>query len=307
MKRALLVAMAILLVLSSCAVYRVGQGKSQINEPEKVTVPETRYRVIVEQGLDVKKYLTNPTFTSFPYYYDIEDGNAVKGDNDILSAVFFHLEDKMDESEVRNVISSIGNLNPDFMIITGPAEDTFVFARVLKKNALLFEKGAVISSFNLSGSDSDEGLFEINSRKGVSIAVNDISSPLPENPDEYLSFLEGKEKSMDAPSRGLSSAAIYALSSDEPGFGDWTSFTGFGYRNARTFPLANDFVTKGWKDIWRESHYNGDTDSGCTRENGEIAERLEQVYFKGMMPVKSLTFDLVGKTGKALYFEFMLP
>ena len=44
--RKILSTLLILLLLSSCAVYTVGQGKASIHVPEVTGEPETRFRVI---------------------------------------------------------------------------------------------------------------------------------------------------------------------------------------------------------------------------------------------------------------------
>lgn len=303
--RKAVVPILLLMLLSSCAVYTVGEGKEGIRLPEKVSVPETRYSIIRDEGLDITKYLSNPTLDEFPYYFDFSESNMESDGKGTLSAVFFHIDGKSD-NEKESMISSLGNLDPDFIIISGSPDDAYDIARMTGRNALVTEKGAVLSLYPMVENDDDEGLYAINDEKRISVGVYDIPSELPESGSEYLSYLENKE-SGNVHTSSIGESALYALSSDEPGYDDWSLFTPYKYRIDRSFPIARIYIRRGWQDAWRETHYDGDTDPGATRTSGEVAERLEQLYFKNLIPSKSTLITLAGNEGKAVYFEFLMP
>ena len=128
-------------------------------------------------------------------------------------------------------------------------------------------------------------------RKGVP-----LSESLLEDESEKLDSITTDEETI-----------IFALSSQEPSSDDWIPFTAYPYRESRQFTTSEWFKENGYIDVYRATHYSAETDSGITRESGDVFERMDFIYVKNAIPLSSVTFSVAGMTNRAIYAEVLIP
>ena len=335
----------LLILLSSCAVYTVGEGKANIHIPEVSGEPETRFRIISERrewermsneerakaeelaeaerieaeaeaerlkeeylkATAVYEYPENLEELSLPHNYrPRREHLSLETEFTPLRLLFIPLENG---AKLEKVASSVRDLETDFIFATGSIEQLVRLSEIMGRDSVLTEGGLVMYNTRLSEMDSTSASFMINDDKKIETVVLSTFTSLAENPDELLkdlSCVEDQGKILE----GIpddENTVIFAFSSAEPSGLDWIPFTAYPYRSERSFSGSTWFENNSYVDVYRATHYSAETDPGITRENGEIYERVDFIYVKNAIPLESETFSVAGMDNRAIYAEVLLP
>ena len=213
------------------------------------------------------------------------------------------------DADLEKVASSIRNLDVDFTLVTGTVEQTVEFSKIMGKDTVILEGGAVFYNSTLKSMDKDSAIFALNEIKTVEVTVRNAGEELPETAEDIPLWVESRDGDMEM----LSSVTlddrkvIYGFSSSEPSSEDWILFTPMTYRTERNFQNSNYFSIRGYRDLYRDTHFSAETDMGNTRGNGEVSERLDFIYTRDMIPSYSETFDVAGMDNKCIYGEILVP
>lgn len=341
----LLIPLLVLILLSSCAVYTVGQGKANIHVPEVTGEPETRYRVIMERkewerlseeerqkaeaaaeaerlereaeaerlrdeyirATAVYEYPESIEELTLPHNYrPLREHLSIETENTPLRLLFIPLEPNADLNSVK---SSISSLPVDFTFVTGSTEQLVEFSKMMGKDTVLTEGGMVLYNTKVKTIDTDSSSFLLNDEKSIETVILSTYEGLPESSNEikdYLPYLEDKTSILE----GITTqedTVIFALSSYEPSSTDWIPFTAYPYRNEHEFKTSTWFEANSYIDIYRTTHYSAETDPGITRENDDIYERMDFIYVKNALPLTSTTFSVAGMDSRAIYAEVLIP
>ena len=332
--RKILSSMLILLLLSSCAVYTVGQGKASIHAPEVTGEPETRFRVIqerkeaeeameeksriereerekeekrIEMETAVYEYPDDISELSLPHNYRPQRTHlGLETEKSPLRILFIPLEENAD---IGKISSSIRDLKRDFIFATGETEQLVALSESINEDTVLTEGGMVIYNTRLKKMDRDSASFNINDEKSIETVALSTFKGLPSSSDEigeYLPLLEDESEKLDSITTD-EETVIFALSSQEPSSDDWIPFTAYPYRESRQFTTSEWFKENGYIDVYRATHYSAETDPGITRESGDVFERMDFIYVKNAIPLSSVTFSVAGMTNRAIYSEVLIP
>lgn len=318
--RKILLPLLLSVLLSSCAVYTIAQGKANIHIPEVTGLPETRLRFIEsgstaesaeEKEIEVvgvsSEYPDEISTLAIPYNYSPKEENlSIETEKKPLKLLFLPLEEsaKLDE-----IVSSIKALETDFIFATGEKEQLLELSKIIGKDAVLTEGGMVIYSTTLKSMDSDSASFNLNEEKSIETVTMNTFKGLPpssEEIDEYLPLLEDESEKFSSISID-EDTVIFALSAQEPSSEDWIAFTPYPYRSTHEFTTSEYFKDNGYIDVYRATHYSAETDPGITRESGDVFERMDFIYVKNALPLSSVTFSVAGMTNRAIYAEILIP
>ncbi len=335
----------LLILLSSCAVYTVGEGKANIHIPQVSGEPETRFRVISERrewermsneerakaeelaeaerleaeaeadrlkeeylkATAVYEYPENLEELSLPHNYrPRREHLSLETEFTPLRLLFIPLENG---AKLEKVASSVRDLETDFIFATGSIEQLVRLSEIMGRDSVLTEGGLVMYNTRLDEMDSTSSTFMINDEERIETVVLSTFSGLAGSEDEFLMNLSGIEDQGKI-LEGIpddENTVIFAFSSAEPSGLDWIPFTAYPYRSERSFSGSTWFENNSYVDVYRATHYSAETDPGITRENGEIYERMDFIYVKNAIPLESETFSVAGMDNRAIYAEVLLP
>lgn len=295
--RKILLPLILSILLSSCAVYTIGQGKANIHFPEPTQGPETRYRIIKEMEAEEKG----------PWSYNpVSEVKVLETEKQPLHLLFIPLENN---AELDKIASSIRALQADFIFVTGQKEQLEDFAAIIGRNAVITEGGMIIYETELKAMDNDSAVFQLNEKKSIEAVILTTFEGLPDSSAElgnYLPYMQDKSGELDKVSVNENSV-IFALSSYEPSSEDWIPFTYYPYREEHVFKTSEWFKENSYLDVYRTTHYSAETEPGITRENGDIFERMDFIYVKDILPLNSTVFSVAGMTNRAIYAEVLIP
>ncbi len=339
--RRITAALCLLLVLTSCAIYTIGEGKANINPPEKVSEPETRIRIINErkamaeaerlaeeerreeearlkaeaEAEALRLYLENAVYEYpedldelvIPHNYRPERTHLeLDTENNPLRLLFLPLEE---DADLERVASSVSHLETDFTFITGTLEQRVELSKLMGRDTVILEGGAVLYNTRLARMEKDYAIFNLNGDKDIQVSVLDTYRGLPSSGaeiDGWISGLTGDEKSLSR-LKIADDEILFAFSSSEPDGNDWNIFTYYPYRKDHVFRNAEIMRKYGFDDIYRQTHFLAEADPGITRKNGDVYERMDFIYSRNLIPVESVVFDVAGMDSKAIYAEVLMP
>lgn len=212
-------------------------------------------------------------------------------------------EEALGEDNIKSIISSISDTYPDFIALTGSMENQVAFAKLYNKDSVTFEDGTIIFNSTAIELDKDSAIFSISEKKTVSVSICDMEPELPETKEKAYDLLSLLPEAEDALIDQVMAACdcneekrILFLSSMTPATSDWDAFTPYEYRDYMEFGISDSLESDGWVDAFDATRFSVETDSGITRMNGEIFERMDFIYIKSMIPVDSLTIPAAGLT-----------
>ena len=340
----------LLILLSSCASYTIQDGYDAIRLPEETgPKPETRYRliqearesgddsyaipeaepVIIAEGRledasgeeEIPGFPEDLSTIAFPYLNTASTGEELKS-GDIITATVLMLDfgfDPLSPEDIARITLSVKDIDPDFIILTGSLENQVSGAGASGMNAVLLSGGTVLYRCRLDGAGKDIARFTIAEGKDLGIAPVSQENGMPDSTDGmdlWLSSIRGSEEQdaeevLSIAGRISDKEAVIALSSSAPSSADWTELTPYQYRRNSSFELSDKLLENGWKDAYAETHFSPGTDPGITAIRGDIYERMDFLYIKGMMADYAITFPVAGLTDTVgnlgLIAEFIIP
>ena len=221
-----------------------------------------------------------------------------------LTLMFIPLGERtLSEESIASIISSISDMEADFIGLSGSIENQVLFASTLSKDAVTFEDGTVIYRSTLVEKDKDSAIFKISEKKTISISVCDQEPELPESQElayELLSLIPDNEEALVGQVAEASECneekRVLFLSSAMPATSDWNTFTDYSYRYDMQFPISDYLASEGWIDAFDASRFSVETDAGITRRNGEIFERMDFIHLKSLILLDAMTIPAAGLT-----------
>lgn len=247
----------------------------------------------------------------FPHVYRPAKEGAVKTDHHtLLTLMMLPLgENELSDENIASIIASISDITPDFIGVTGSLENQVAFAKAYGKDAVTFRSGTLIHRAGIIDKTDSSAVFAISSRKTLSVSILDQKPELPareEDVAEALSYLPGAEDALAEEALSACSAneerRIFFLSSKMPSSVDWNAFTDYFYRDDMSFLTSEMLLAEGWIDAFDQVRYSVETESGITRRNGEIYERMDFIYVKSIMCSEAVSFPVAGLTDTAGIF-----
>ena len=286
---------------------------------EKDTEPSG---AMTEPVRDINEYPVNLRDIKYPHVYTPANANKLK-EGQIASVRVLMLDlgyRDLEEKSIDRIISSVQDTDPDFIILTGSLANQVYGAEEAGLDAVTLRGGTILYSSRLDRvSNGESAVFTVAEGKDLGIAPVSFRSMLPSTADEIDSWVSairaGEEESaaeiVDIAEGISDTEKLLALSSPSPATEDWTELTPYSYRKAESFAISDRLEEEGWMDAYAETHFSPETDSGITKISGDIYERLDFLYIKGMMPDYALTFPVAGLTDTignlGLIAEFIIP
>ena len=248
----------------------------------------------------INSYPSSLSSMNIPHIYRPQDNPVEKDDSFTrLDVLFIPLGST--NNDVNQIVSSISDINADFIFITGPIEDRVSISKLLAKDTVTLNGGSIIFNTELLKANSDTASFKLSENKDIEIAMVALSDKAAVNSKdseswrEYLSLEneKDKEKVLSVVEQITDSQAILALSSSQPSSLDWSIFTPYSYRTDASFDISDE-LNKTMSDTFRATHFSEETDGGITIITPYLSERLDFLYTKGIIEVSSTTLALSG-------------
>ncbi len=260
------------------------------------------------KAMDVHNYPDDLSAIAYPHIYSPLKANTLKADDPIvtLSILFIPLGNTdLEDGNINSIISSIEEINPELIALTGSLSNQVRFAKSYNKDSATLEAGTLIFNAKLNSADESHINLQLTDKKALDVMVLDYSESIPWNKNDikdWVDQLKAKEPEAadDALNKlaSLSDKALLFLSSLTPATSDWMSLTGYSYRIPTAFTLS-DTISARWQDIYRTTHFNAELDPGITRRSYEVFERMDFIYSLSLMPLESKTIPLAGLTENA--------
>ncbi|MDD7254725.1 hypothetical protein [Bullifex porci] len=248
----------------------------------------------------INSYPSDLASLTTPHVYRPVDNPILKDDSFTqIETLFIPLGSS--ENDLDAIISSISDLNVDFIIITGALEDRVYLSKKLAKDTVTLNGGSIIFNTQLLDSNSDVASFKISENKDIElsvVALSDKSAVTAKSVNAWREYIEVEsqkdtEKVISTAQKLTDSEAILALSSSQPSSLDWSIFTPYSYRTEASFTISDE-LNKTMSDTYRETHFSEETDGGITLITPVLSERLDFLYSQGVIEVSSSTVALSG-------------
>lgn len=284
---------------------RIAREAEEARIAEEKRIEDERIAAEEQRRNAINYYPENLEEIAFPHVYRPAKENLLKDDGITeLKLMMIPLgEEKLSKANVQSIISSISDIEPDFIGLTGCIENQVLFASTYGKDAITFEDGTVIYRFEAIEQDADSAIFNISEKKTICVSVCDQEPNLPETREEAIALLssipEYGKPLVDEVAKTIEcneEKRVLFLSSATPATSDWNAFTAFEYRDDASFPVSDYLSSEGWIDAFDATRFNVETNSGITRKNGEIFERMDFIYLKSIMSTDSLVIPAAGLT-----------
>ena len=287
-------------------------------EADPVTIEETETSVT----RDINEYPVNLRDITYPHVYTPVYANELKtGQITTVRVLMLDLGYRaLGEESISRIIASVEDTDPDFIILTGSLSNQVDGAEAAGIDAVTLRGGTILYSSRLDRVNNGESaVFTVAEGKNLGIAPVSFRNAMPATAGEiegWLSAISATEEETAAEvvdiAEGITdSERILALSSPSPATADWMELTPYSYRTAEKFAISDRLAEEGWTDAFATTHFSPETDGGITKISGDIYERLDFLYIKGMMPDYSLTFPVAGLTDTignlGLIAEFIIP
>ena len=335
--RGIAVFISILLLAAGCATYTTETGYSRIVLPEEEPLPETKISLI--RGNDAAAVTEEESSAeaealpaieeekaedTAPVVYE-KDLNLVGhlvidgGVADVSIAVLPLGFGDMEAADFSTMLDALADVSPDFIALTGSLANQVLAARNAGWDAVTLRGGTLLFRPRFLSSDGSTAKFMISSDKDIEIAILSLDDRMPAESAGIGEWLEGIDRESDRSAKSALDAvsgvtdreAVYIISSPEPSTDDWIALTPYRYRYDRHFGISDTLKAAGWKDAYTATHFSAETDGGITRHEGDVYERLDFVYIKGLMPEKAVSFAVEGLTDRtgnsALLADLIIP
>ncbi len=265
---------------------------------------------------------------TFPRRYTTEEATIRMQEQDQVSVLLLPLDDTpwMDAAIVKEVHKSISDLGYPIIFVTGAMENVVDLVREMRRNAVLVEGGAIITSFAILDADPTGIRVQFSDKKQIRLSLGNLA--------EY-SVLKAFEQQQDWQSvqkevsparieklkaiveRGASTdPTILGASLFEPSHQDWNTFSPIPYRQIDyLWPLTSYLEEAQFYDVYRSTHFSADTDAGNTLLLGTIKERVDYLFSRKVLPLSSSILTIGGESVEdenglcryALAASFLIP
>lgn len=323
------------LLLFSCASYTISEAREIITYPENGNKTPTKYSEIlaekeaverkareteeekkrIEEATRINEYPEDLSSITLPFYYNPVKNNEAKMDGETITAILIPMgEKRLEEEALISIKNCISDIKGKVIALTGSMENRSRFSTLLSQDAITVEGGTIIfiDSY-LKDTQEDKVTLQLSKDKDISLLISDQKPLLPGegDVDEVLALVDSLqdrdiESLVEYVSQNDNQRKIFFLSSYAPSSTDWNEWTDYSYRKDHSFMISDTLSDLKWQDAFDAMRFNGETESGVTRRNGEIEERLDFIWSKGLIPTSSYTLPLENTELTAVVADFIL-
>lgn len=336
MKSRLTLFVLLILILSSCATYTISEAREIISYPENDNLPPTKYSEILEIQRDeerkkieieeekeriakensVNEYPESFSQITLPFYYNPIKNRTADERKDEFTAVLIPLGEKdLDDEKLIAIKNSVEDTDSIIMALTGSYSNRVRFSTLIGEDAITVEGGTIIFKdvYPIEMS-SDRITLSISPDYDITILSMDQKPLLPDggDTDEVIAQVEALEDRdiediVEYVSQEGSERKVFFLTSYAPSSSDWTDWTDYSYRKDHSFMISEILSDLKWQDCYDVTRFSSETDSGVTRRNGGIEERLDYIWSKGLIVSSSYTLPLEKTEFSAVVAKFIIP
>lgn len=246
---------------------------------------------------------------TYPRLYKTGKPTILATDHERIQALMLPLNDLpwTQEETVIEVQKSISDLDIPIIFVTGHPENILALVRSMRRNAALFQGGAIITDFPIQelGTYGVEVQFQENKKLRLLVAnlpeyevvklfsegepwQESQKSLTPKRLEQLSDML--KESPLTVPT--LLGASLY-----EPSYRDWNTFSPVEYRQIDyLWPLSDFLENEGFYDIYRLTHFSEATDMGNTLITPVWKERVDYLYSRKILPLSSTMLTIGGES-----------
>ncbi|MGN1163561.1 MAG: hypothetical protein ACI4S4_02015 [Candidatus Ornithospirochaeta sp.] len=324
------------LVFSSCASYTIQEAREVISYPSTENLPPTKYSTIV--GIEEEKkaalaraeeerlrkeaeerinvYPSDLSSITTPFYFNPVKNIKGSTEGDSFRVVLVPLgEEKLTDAQINAVALSISDVDATVTAITGSLSNQTRLSSLIGEDAMTLDGGTLVfKNAAVSSVSSDTLVLSLSDDKEIVFLSVDQKPLLPGEGDteEILSLVDTLsdrdiEPLVDYISKEDGKEKILFLSSYSPSHSDWSDWSDYSYRYDRSFMIPQILEDLKWQDTYDALRFSTETQPGVTRRNGEIEERLDYIWSKGLLPQSSFTLPLETIDSTAVVAAFMIP
>jgi len=246
---------------------------------------------------------------TLPRMYTTDETTILSADNDPLNVLMLPLDDiRWSDPNMKNLVAtSISDIKAPVIMVTGHMQNVIDLVRQLRRNAVLVEGGAIITSFNVVSATKHGIRVQFSNTKTIRLSI----ANLPEY-KVFDAFTSGNDwKTMQKQVTGertnilkeilaegtTNEPTIIGASLFEPSYQDWSTFSPVPYRQIDyIWPLSNFLEESSFYDVYRSTHFSADTDAGNTFVTENLKERIDYVYSRKALPLQSSMLTIGGES-----------
>ncbi|MGH0052659.1 MAG: hypothetical protein ACQ5SW_04640 [Sphaerochaetaceae bacterium] len=274
------------------------QRKAEEAEQARIAALEAEY-----QQIPLLSDLT------FPRLYTTDETTTLAQENAQLNILMLPLDDAPwnDKNMASLIQTSISDLEAPVIMITGHMQNVIDVVKQLRRNAILVEGGAIITSFPILSTTKHGASVQFSDTKTIRLSI----ANLPEY-KVLETFFAGedwqtvqkqvtKERSetlKEILSEGtVTEPTVIGASLFEPSYQDWNTFSPVQYRQIDyIWPLSNFLEEASFYDVYRTTHFSADTDAGNTFLMENLKERIDYLYSRKILPLHSSMLTIGGES-----------
>lgn len=246
---------------------------------------------------------------TLPRMYTTDETTILSADNDPLNVLMLPLDDiRWSDPNMKNLVAtSISDIKAPVIMVTGHMQNVIDLVRQLRRNAVLVEGGAIITSFNVVSTTNHGIRIQFSNAKTIRLSIanlpeykvfdaftsgNDWQTIQKQVTGERTEILKEilAEGTMNEPT-------IIGASLFEPSYQDWNTFSPIPYRQIDyIWPLSNFLEESSFYDVYRATHFSADTDSGNTFVTENLKERIDYIYSRKVLPLQSSMLTIGGES-----------
>ena len=324
------------LILSSCATYTISEARDIIDYPENKVLSPTKISTIeenkeklerakreaeeekerIERENSVNEYPESYSSVTLPFYYNPVKNKSSDTIKDTFRAVLIPLgDDRMEDEVLLAVKNSVSDIDCTIIALTGSYYNRSRLSTLFGEDAVTVEGGTIIFKDSYAKDlKSDRITLSLTPDYDLSLLIMDQKPLLPEGGDtdeitSLVDHLEDRdiEEIVEYISQEGSDKKLFFLTSYAPSSSDWTDWTEYSYRKDHSFMISDILSDLKWQDCYDAVRFSSETESGVTRRNGEVEERLDYIWSKGLIVYSSYTVPLEKTEFSAVVATFIIP
>ena len=336
MKSKLTLFILLTLLLSSCASYTISEARDYIDYPDNKNVSPTKYSTImenqekaerekreaeeekerIERENRVNEYPESYSFITLPFYYNPVKNKSCDTIGDTFTAILIPLGDERIEDEALLAVkNSVSDTDSSIIALTGSYYNRSRLSTLFGEDAVTVEGGTIIfRDSSIKDMQSDRLTLSLDPEHDLSILIMDQKPLLPNggDRDELISLVDTLEDRdiedvAEYISQEGSDIKLFFLTSYAPSSSDWTDWTEYDYRKDHAFMISDILSDLKWQDAFDSVRFSSETEGGVTRRNGEVEERMDYIWSKGLIVSSSYTLPLEKTNFSAVVAEFIIP
>ena len=324
------------LILSSCATYTISEARDIIDYPENKVLYPTKISTIeenkdklerakreaeeeeerIERENSVNEYPESYSSVTLPFYYNPVKNKSSDTIKDTFRAVLIPLgDDRMEDEVLLAVKNSVSDIDCTIIALTGSYYNRSRLSTLFGEDAVTVEGGTIIFKDSYAKDlKSDRITLSLTPDYDLSLLIMDQKPLLPEGGDtdeitSLVDHLEDRdiEEIVEYISQEGSDIKLFFLTSYAPSSSDWTDWTEYDYRKDHAFMISDILSDLKWQDAFDSVRFSSETEGGVTRRNGEVEERMDYIWSKGLIVSSSYTLPLEKTNFSAVVAEFIIP